>query len=465
MATKKKRRKYSKEFKAEAVKLVLEQGITRAQASRDLGVAESVLGRWVQLAERNAQPGAITAGERDGGKGRSPNPSARRSRAGALNELVRETGARSRRDQPLRPDQHRGHASPSAPHQLQACAWSGVGSPKGDIVRTLPEHGRLLVLGCFLSVSPSCFAIDGDGDGVTPADGDCDDSDPYVYADAPGRCDGVDNDCDGVTDTYCGRLSVGWDHACAIAPSGEVVCWGQNTWGESDPPEGEFVWVSAGWTRSCGLRPDGEIECWGYETGGPSPPVGPFVQVEAGPGYTCGLRAEGTIECWAGDLGKGNTGQTDSPEGQFTSMSLGNAKACAVGIDGQLSCWALPLGDGPPTGSFTRVSIADAHACAVRDTGEVACWGVDTSGQSSPPASQDVVQVGVGMFHSCALRLDGQPICWGDPGPYDFGQSDPPTGVFQHLDSGHHFACAMSAEQLTCWGEDEQGQSTPPALL
>lgn len=65
MATKKKRRKYSKEFKAEAVKLVLEQGLTRAQASRDLGVAESVLGRWVQLAERDAQPGAITAEERE----------------------------------------------------------------------------------------------------------------------------------------------------------------------------------------------------------------------------------------------------------------------------------------------------------------------------------------------------------------------------------------------------------------
>ena len=65
MATKKKRRKYSKEFKAEAVKLVLEQGLTRAQASRDLGVAESVLGRWGQLAERDAQPGGLTAEERE----------------------------------------------------------------------------------------------------------------------------------------------------------------------------------------------------------------------------------------------------------------------------------------------------------------------------------------------------------------------------------------------------------------
>ena len=107
-------------------------------------------------------------------------------------------------------------------------------------MRTLPEHGRLLVLGCFLSVSPSCFAIDGDGDGVTPADGDCDDSDPYVYADAPGRCDGVDNDCDGVTDTYCGRLSVGWDHACAIAPSGEVVCYGL---ARGEMPHGKRGWT------------------------------------------------------------------------------------------------------------------------------------------------------------------------------------------------------------------------------
>ena len=32
MATKKKRRKYSKEFEAEAVKIVLERGLTRAQA-------------------------------------------------------------------------------------------------------------------------------------------------------------------------------------------------------------------------------------------------------------------------------------------------------------------------------------------------------------------------------------------------------------------------------------------------
>lgn len=67
MATKKARRTrrtYTPEFKAEAIKLVLEGGLSRAQAARDLGVAESVLGRWVQKA-REAQAGdALTTAER-----------------------------------------------------------------------------------------------------------------------------------------------------------------------------------------------------------------------------------------------------------------------------------------------------------------------------------------------------------------------------------------------------------------
>lgn len=50
MASKKKRRRYSPEFKVEAVKLVLERGLSRADAARDLSVPESVLCRWVQKA-------------------------------------------------------------------------------------------------------------------------------------------------------------------------------------------------------------------------------------------------------------------------------------------------------------------------------------------------------------------------------------------------------------------------------
>ena len=43
-----KRRKFSREFKVEAVKLVRERGVSVVQASRDLDVHENVLRKWAK---------------------------------------------------------------------------------------------------------------------------------------------------------------------------------------------------------------------------------------------------------------------------------------------------------------------------------------------------------------------------------------------------------------------------------
>ena len=42
------RRKFSREFKVEAVKLVRDRGVSVAQAARDLDVHENVLRKWVK---------------------------------------------------------------------------------------------------------------------------------------------------------------------------------------------------------------------------------------------------------------------------------------------------------------------------------------------------------------------------------------------------------------------------------
>jgi transposase len=42
------RKQYTKEFKLDAVRLVTEQGYTRAEAARNLGLNANMLGRWVQ---------------------------------------------------------------------------------------------------------------------------------------------------------------------------------------------------------------------------------------------------------------------------------------------------------------------------------------------------------------------------------------------------------------------------------
>lgn len=42
------RKKYTKEFKLDAVSLVLEQGYSRAEAARSLEINPNMLGRWVK---------------------------------------------------------------------------------------------------------------------------------------------------------------------------------------------------------------------------------------------------------------------------------------------------------------------------------------------------------------------------------------------------------------------------------
>jgi len=60
------RKKYSQEFKLDAISLVLEQGYTRAEAAQSLSINANMLTRWIKENEsENSQafrgPGKLTA--------------------------------------------------------------------------------------------------------------------------------------------------------------------------------------------------------------------------------------------------------------------------------------------------------------------------------------------------------------------------------------------------------------------
>jgi transposase len=54
------RRKFSREFKVEAVRLVRDRGVSVAQAARDLDVHENVLRKWVR--DHDDDPGSAFPG-------------------------------------------------------------------------------------------------------------------------------------------------------------------------------------------------------------------------------------------------------------------------------------------------------------------------------------------------------------------------------------------------------------------
>ena len=67
MAGKRARRSFTKEFKAGAVRLVLDEGQTIAQVARDLDLTASSFSRWVERARADRSGGAtgLTTAERE----------------------------------------------------------------------------------------------------------------------------------------------------------------------------------------------------------------------------------------------------------------------------------------------------------------------------------------------------------------------------------------------------------------
>jgi len=59
----KERRKYSRELKAEAIKMVLEQGMVQEEVARRLSIPSGTLGNWIvrfKNGERQGCPGELT---------------------------------------------------------------------------------------------------------------------------------------------------------------------------------------------------------------------------------------------------------------------------------------------------------------------------------------------------------------------------------------------------------------------
>jgi alpha-tubulin suppressor-like RCC1 family protein len=349
-----------------------------------------------------------------------------------------------------------------------------------------------------------------------------------------------------------GRTAVkvvgGYYHFCALLDNSSVKCWGYNIYGQLGQGDAtnrgllpahmgdNLLPVSLGTGRtatdlgsgsyhSCAILDSGELKCWGYNTyaslgqgntshlGDGANEMGDFlgpislgtgrsaVAVSGGVSHTCATLDDFTLKCWGdgakGQLGNGAEIRIGDAAGEMGDalpvVNLGTGKtvkdpglgasvrtqklagmiygACVVLNDNSLRCFgdgrygvmalgrdayigdeagdmgaALPVINLGTGRTAKEIGIGGDYACAILDNDSVKCWGANSYGQLGLGDTNDrgdhdnemgdnlpAVDLGagrtakglaVGTYHACALLDNGSVKCWGYNGVGGLGLGD-----------------------------------------
>jgi alpha-tubulin suppressor-like RCC1 family protein len=289
-----------------------------------------------------------------------------------------------------------------------------------------------------------------------------------------------------VLTTHVFRQAMGGaDFTCGVATNVTVYCTGGNADGELGIggfsgtstlqrvalPTGErAIEVATGDRHGCALADSGLVHCWGDNSTGalgqgsvadPSiphtvPGLASVAHIAAGAGYSCALITDGTVRCWGsnsdGQLGRGTTGGS-SPTPMMVSgltsvreIAARGSHVCALTNTNEVYCWGANAHGECGAGSFTALSMparatlpsvattarqiaAGAAFSCVRTDTDVYCFGDDANGQLgigatsgmtntaatpvSAPSGLRYLEIACGDVHACARRSDGVVVCWG----------------------------------------------------
>jgi alpha-tubulin suppressor-like RCC1 family protein len=224
---------------------------------------------------------------------------------------------------------------------------------------------------------------------------------------------------------------------------------------------GPFAQLALGHSHTCLTTTSGQARCWKYgRVPEAPPPTGRFLQISSAEYRACGVLDDHTIRCW-GDCSKG---RCDVPVGNYSTVSVSDTQICALDLKGFAHCWGQRVAS-VPTAPFTQLSVGRDVACAVAADRSIACWGnlliyhpMCGGGaypvSMTPPASLQghVAQVATGTSHACAVTEVGSVQCWGDNGD---GQSTPPANTdFQGVAVAHSRSCGLTIRgEIECWGK------------
>jgi hypothetical protein len=124
----------------------------------------------------------------------------------------------------------------------------GLSPDSNDLAAVWCESQGLFGLGpppVYASPGVAGAECDSDGDGITGADGDCDDWNAGIAPGVQEKCNGLDDDCDGSADEEPLSEVPAWPTVGVCADAGPY-CTQEGYWEQAPPP---------------GYEPDGEVSC------------------------------------------------------------------------------------------------------------------------------------------------------------------------------------------------------------
>lgn len=308
------------------------------------------------------------------------------------------------------------------------------------------------------------------------------------------------------------QIAMGENHSCAVTFGGELLCWGDNRFGQiGDGTVGDksmyptlatkryptqviangATSVSAGYSHTCAVV-NGGLQCWGWNQTGQvnGTPGGNVLKptqviesgvtaVAAGGMHTCAV-VRGAALCWGADgrtIGNANSisGAPFKPTqliaSGVTAISAQAQSTCAI-VNGGLQCWGEnrrgEVGNGQ-TGEHVRqpqeiiasgvtaVSVGSSSSCAVV-RGALQCWGkksdIAWSANSAPCAKISKRDKKSEPLKAAAAAADCERV---NAGTVMLRPTEVISKGVTAVAMSGATGCAVVHGGLQCWGHNSMG--------
>jgi alpha-tubulin suppressor-like RCC1 family protein len=320
------------------------------------------------------------------------------------------------------------------------------------------------------------FAVDGssspDTDGAADT-GSATDGAPSLDGPTPDGPTDANADADGSPPDPAEpvELVAGGSWTCALVRSGNVFCWGENTFGSLGVPGGFR-----------GSVPPTQLATpfrFKHLAGSPSAPL------------TCGVTLDSRVACWGsneyGQNGRGvrEAGDNPVPRTVLASPGIDVTGVVALTLGGEFACAQIaPAGGGAPSlGCWGQDSFCEATASPPPAGGPCPIYATTqypTAVKLPSGAQLNAEAFGLGDYgHTCAQLGPQQVVCWGHNQYARLGlgfedlQYRAPAAVAMpsvtvkvtSLSSGVAHTCFVDANaapgtpSVVCWGINNQGQT------